>query len=546
MSHAFHSVLMEPMLEEFRRVVEGVSFGPARLAVVSTLSGGVAGAEFDTPEYWVRQVREAVRFADAVDWLAGEGVSTFLEVGPDAALSPMAVRCLDDQACVVPFQRREQDETVTALRALAELFVHGTPVDWTKTLPGAPSRQVPLPTYAFQHERYWLPGPALRGSADGALDAGFWDVVERGDAEELSRVLAVAGDASLGEVVPALASWRRGRRERFEVDGWRYRAVWRPARVGAGAGVGLSGRWLVVIPSGGAEQADVRAVLAALDAAGAEVVPVEVAAGGLDRAELTVQLSELTDHPASVVSLLAVRDEEEVAATAVAAADALVLVQALGDAGIDAPLWCVTRGAVSVGDSDGVVSAGQAGVWGLGRVVALEHPGRWGGLIDLPAPGEIAAAETSAAVSSGAIDVPAVYGQTAERLVAVLAGAFSGEDQVAVRAAGVFVRRVVPAPVRSSSAGVGELSQLVGGTVLVTGGTGGLGAEVARWLAGEGVGRLLLVSRRGVEAPGVAGLVAELAELGCAASVVACDVSDRAALAEVLAGVPAEFPLCGV
>ncbi|WP_157876900.1 type I polyketide synthase, partial [Streptomyces graminilatus] len=79
-SHAFHSVLMEPMLEEFRRVVEGVSFGPARLAVVSTLSGGVAGAEFGTPEYWVRQVREAVRFADAVEWLAGEGVSTFLEV----------------------------------------------------------------------------------------------------------------------------------------------------------------------------------------------------------------------------------------------------------------------------------------------------------------------------------------------------------------------------------------------------------------------------------------------------------------------------------
>ncbi|WP_241827210.1 acyltransferase domain-containing protein, partial [Streptomyces graminilatus] len=278
-SHAFHSVLMEPMLEEFRRVVEGVSFGPARLSVVSTLSGGVAGAEFSTPEYWVRQVREAVRFADAVEWLAGEGVSTFLEVGPDAALSPMAVRCLDDQACVVPFQRREQDETVTALRALAELFVHGTPVDWTKTLPGAPSRQVPLPTYAFQHERYWPAAvTGMGGGADFGLDAAFWDVVEREDPEELSRVLAVAGDASLGEVVPALASWRRGRRERFEVDGWRYRAVWRPAPVGPSAEQRLSGRWLAVIPAGTAEQADIREVLAALSAAGAEVVPVEVGA----------------------------------------------------------------------------------------------------------------------------------------------------------------------------------------------------------------------------------------------------------------------------
>ncbi|HEY8978301.1 MAG TPA: type I polyketide synthase [Streptomyces sp.] len=170
-SHAFHSVLMEPMLEEFRRVVEEVSFAPARLAVVSTLSGGVAGAEFSTPEYWVRQVREAVRFADAIEWLAGEEVSTFLEVGPDAALSPMAARCLDDGAAVVPLQRREQDETATALHALAELFVHGTPVDWTKTLPSAPSRQVPLPTYAFQHERYWP--AAIPGGKSAATDFGL-------------------------------------------------------------------------------------------------------------------------------------------------------------------------------------------------------------------------------------------------------------------------------------------------------------------------------------------------------------------------------------
>ncbi|MDX2828665.1 type I polyketide synthase, partial [Streptomyces ipomoeae] len=155
-SHAFHSVLMEPMLEEFRRVVEGVSFGPARLAVVSTLTGGLAGAEFGTPEYWVRQVREAVRFADAVGWLGGQGVSAFLELGPDAVLSPMAVRCLGDGARVVAFQRREQDEAVTALRALAELFVHGVPVEWASTFTGTrPPRQVPLPTYAFQRERYW-------------------------------------------------------------------------------------------------------------------------------------------------------------------------------------------------------------------------------------------------------------------------------------------------------------------------------------------------------------------------------------------------------
>ncbi|WP_229914570.1 type I polyketide synthase, partial [Streptomyces capitiformicae] len=411
---------------------------------------------------------------------------------------------------------------MTALRALAELFVQGTPVDWTKTLPGVSPRQVPLPTYAFQRERYWLPSSARHGSGDGVLDAGFWDVVERGDAEELSRVLEVSGDASLGEMVPALASWRRGQRERSEVEGWRYRAVWRPVGAGSGAGLGLSGRWLVVVPSGGGERNVICEVLAALSAAGAEVVPVEVGADA-DRNTLAGRLREVAEEVVGAVSLLALGDGEEEAAVAAPVTDALVLVQALGDAGVGAPLWCVTRGAVSVGGVEQVVSVAQAGVWGLGRVVGLEQPGRWGGLLDLP----------------DVVDAAAV-----ERLVAVLAGGFPAEDQVAVRAAGVFVRRMVPAPVQAKAASSGAWR--AGGTVLVTGGTGGLGAEVARWLAGEGVGRLLLVSRRGVEAPGAAELLAELAELGCAASAVACDVSDRAALAGVLAGVPAEFPLCGV
>ncbi|HEY8978024.1 MAG TPA: SDR family NAD(P)-dependent oxidoreductase, partial [Streptomyces sp.] len=467
-SHAFHSVLMEPMLEEFRRVVESVSFAPARLAVVSTLSGGVAGAEFSTPEYWVRQVREAVRFADAIEWLAGEEVSTFLEVGPDAALSPMAARCLDDGAAVVPLQRREQDEAATALHALAELFVHGTPVDWTKTLPGTSPRQVPLPTYAFQRERYWLAGPNRR---------------------------------------PA-------------TDGWRYRAVWRPARVGSVER--LSGRWLAVVPAGAAEQADVRAVLAALGAAGAEVVPVEAGAG-VDRNTLAARLREVAEGVAGVVALPVSDDGGTATGVPSAVTATLTLVQALGDAGIQARLWCVTQGAVAVGDSgEEVATVAQAGVWGLGRVVALEHPERWGGLVDLPV-------DADAALAAG-------------RLIGILAGAAGAEDQLAVRAAGVFVRRLVAAPPVTAPEPVWRAD----GTVLVTGGTGGLGTEVARRLAGEGVEHLLLVSRRGPGSPGAAELADELEALGSRVTMVACDVSDRAALAEVLAGVPAEFPLRGV
>jgi ansamitocin polyketide synthase C len=199
----------------------------------------------------------------------------------------------------------------------------------------------------------------------------------------------------------------------------------------------------------------------------------------------------------------------------------VTLIQALGDSEVNAPLWCVTRGAVSVSAQDGLVSAEQASVWGLGRVAALEHPSRWGGLVDLP---------------------EAVDEQAVRRLAAALSGT-DGEDQLAVRASGTFVRRLVRAPLADRT-GVRQWTPR--GTVLVTGGTGGVAAHVARWLATNGAEHLVLTSRRGLKAEGAAELAEELAELGTKVTVAACDVADREALARVLAGMPPESRLTAV
>ncbi|MGM1059256.1 SDR family NAD(P)-dependent oxidoreductase, partial [Saccharothrix sp. Mg75] len=150
-SHAFHSALMEPMLDEFREVVRGLSFGEPSIPVVSTVSGAPADRLAD-PEYWVEHVRATVRFGDGLSWLRGAGVTRFLEVGPDGVLSAMG----GGDGLFTPFLRRDRDEAVTALTALATAHVHGVPVDWSAVFAGSGARVVDLPTSVFRHQRFWL------------------------------------------------------------------------------------------------------------------------------------------------------------------------------------------------------------------------------------------------------------------------------------------------------------------------------------------------------------------------------------------------------
>ncbi|MFD0278332.1 SDR family NAD(P)-dependent oxidoreductase [Kitasatospora sp. NPDC127111] len=161
-SHAFHSPLMEPMLAEFARVVASVSYRTPRLAMVSALTGEPVSEEVTDPSYWVKHVREAVRFCDAANALRAAGVRTFIEIGPDGILSGMGPQTRADaeaeatEEVWLPLLRRGRDEPRALLTALAKVFVRGLPVDWEKVFTGTGAQRVELPTYAFQRQRYWL------------------------------------------------------------------------------------------------------------------------------------------------------------------------------------------------------------------------------------------------------------------------------------------------------------------------------------------------------------------------------------------------------
>ncbi|TXC93908.1 type I polyketide synthase [Streptomyces sp. ISID311] len=167
-SHAFHSPLMDPMLDDFRTIVAGLTYSEPRIPLVSNVTGRPATPdELTTPEYWVTHAREAVRFADGIRALADDGVTTYLEIGPDAVLTAMAPPALPDDSThhFIPLLRRNRPEQPETLTALARLWTHGHPVDWTTLHTGAPIQPIDLPTYPFQRRRYWLEAAPDTGDA---------------------------------------------------------------------------------------------------------------------------------------------------------------------------------------------------------------------------------------------------------------------------------------------------------------------------------------------------------------------------------------------
>ncbi|MFI6772972.1 type I polyketide synthase [Nocardia sp. NPDC050412] len=152
------------MLAEFATVIEGLVFNRPSIALVSTVTGVRVVDEMCDASYWVGQVREAVRFADAVVAMAGMGVSRFAEVGPDAVLTPMITQILDT-VTTIALTRRHNADPSTVLTGLARLHVAGSTVDWTRYYAGSGGAKTDLPTYSFQHRRFWVTGQPQTGEA---------------------------------------------------------------------------------------------------------------------------------------------------------------------------------------------------------------------------------------------------------------------------------------------------------------------------------------------------------------------------------------------
>ncbi|MGW1375442.1 SDR family NAD(P)-dependent oxidoreductase [Streptomyces sp. NPDC002446] len=464
--YASHSAMVEPLREELTAALSGVAARTAPVPLYSTTTGEPIDTAVMGGDYWYRNLREQVRFETGTRLLAEAGFDAFVEVSPQPVLAPgieATLEAVGADAAVLSTLRRDAGGLDRFLAALAEAHVRGVRIDWSAATPDGAVAE--LPCYPFQHQPFWHTAPDRRA--------------EPAD------------------------------------EGRRYRVDWQDA---AWEAAPLTGHVLLVtgrqVPGAWYDQ-----VRTALERASATVTAVDCGGQGRAATAAALRAAAAAGEPTAVVSLLALDAPEDGAADAphLPAWRTLTLAQALGDADVEAPLWVLTRRAVAVTEDDGEPDPAQTAVCGLGRVVGLEHPTRWGGTIDLPAPDQDLLAP----------------------MTAVLARP-RDEDQVAIRAGGISVPRLVPAPADAPADAFADAPADAHGwsprgTVLVTGGTGGIGAHVARRLARAGAAHLVLTSRRGPNAPGAARLRDELAALGAGVTLAACDVADREALAALLA-----------
>ena len=468
-SHAFHSPLMEPMMEAFGEVVSEVSFSIPRVKLISNITGRpVEAASVNTADWWVRHIRNAVEFSESMNFLAQEGFRTFLEIGPHPVLNGMARSFIDAQDCQwLASLSRNANDWEQILESFSRLYVAGAPINWMGFDNGYSRGNVSLPTYPFQRSRFWLPEEGHR--SDGTTP-------ERDAAGTKAKTAPVPNPEKMQ-------------------DDWLFQVKWE-----------LQKRSL---PQENRSHERIQTCLIFSDELGfGEALSEKLGESGIncirvdrgktfskhsdrsysidpdhfdDYTQLLHSVDQTTGHaPIGCIHLWSLdhTGSEPVSAVSLEACHRLLcgsilyLTQALSsnDRKNSQRIWMITRGAQAI-EETGVEAVFQSPLWGLGRVLINEMGDMIGGLIDLD---------------------PNVL----DKDLGFLADYILEEDrekQVAYRNGSRFVGRLAPVPEIIKDFPKTKIQS--DGTYLLTGGTGGLGLEVAKWMADKGAGHVVIVGR---------------------------------------------------
>ncbi len=485
-SNAFHSPLMDPMLEAFTAVAATVELGQPTIPFVSTVSGSVEDGHAISPQYWVDHVSATVRFEAAINAVAELGVDCFVEVGPKPTLSGM-IAAFDSDILIRPSLRPGSDDRVEFTTTLGTLWSIGLEPSWDPG-DGGLRPDVDIPTYPFQRKRYWI-------------------------AESANRARGPRRDPPLDQLSTTTAPGA----------GWLYEPTWQEAS--PTSATRPTGEWLIVTDDEGWGDT----ISARLHDAGhgGHVVVADRSSTSEPLGQRLAATSPPVGGWSGVVYAAAPADVADggLVAHATTVGDLLTVTQALagqGQAlGVGGRLWVVTRNARAAGEPDVPVDLAVAPLWGFSEVIALELPSLRVSCVDLD-PNE---------PNSTALLVDELLGD-------------DDEDRIAFRNSKRLVARLRATQDVAAEQGRDRDGFSADRTYLITGGLGGLGLEAAKSIVARGVRHVVLVSRRS-PSPAAVESIKALQEVGASVTTRSVDVGDRTELSKMLTELRTTSPPLG-
>ncbi|OBF28319.1 polyketide synthase [Mycobacterium sp. ACS1612] len=532
-SHAFHSALLDPILDEFESYADRFSYRAPQRLLIDNRTGAALGRSVKLDgAYWRRHARQPVQFAKSVRTLADLNCKVLLEIGPRPVLTAAALGAWPDQVTaprVIASLRPNIADQRQITEAVADAYVMGHRPDFA-ALGHTHARKVDLPTYPFERRQYWfrdnLAADRPGRTRPDATRTQAVRLLEDGRIDELATLLG-DGDRQTIDVLTRLAAQHNQQRTTQSIADDRYEFRWEPSGAPIGAD-GLESTWILI----GEDTEAIRALVDVLTARGHKHRILGLPMSDPDEEKLAdaLRAAAVDDSTLRIV---------HVGALDVGAAPSMRsllrmqhrvlggtrrLLRAASAAEAGGPVWVVTRGAQKVTDAD-AVAPDQSCLWGFGRAASLELPQVWGGLADL--------ADGSTDEWSRLVD-----------LISTPRDATAREDQVALRGQEIYVPRLVRRDEAPSGAPV-ELRQ--DASYLVTGGLGSVGLEIAGYLAARGARHLVLTSRRTPNDAAQQRIAALGQQYGCEIRVVPADVADAHDVARLLTTVQAELaPLAGI
>ncbi|MBW4478285.1 MAG: alpha/beta fold hydrolase [Tolypothrix brevis GSE-NOS-MK-07-07A] len=548
-SHAFHSPLMEPMLREFEAVAQQVTYHQPQIPLISNVTGKLADENIATHQYWVRHVRQPVRFAQGMETLHQQGYRVFLEIGPKPILLGMGRQCLpENQEVWLPSLRPSQSDWEQMLSSLGQLYVQGAKVDWLGFDQDYTRRKVMLPTYPFQRQLYprepvqdlqKLPSVRIKSENTPIIN-----LLSQGYTAELAQQLEKAGNFSpdqvkfLPDLLAVLAQKYQQQLAKATIKDWLYQVEWKPFNISQQKPNFQLSHWLIFADSTGVGEA----LKTQLQHQGHECSLVyrgdnyQNSERGIyqinpehpqEFEQLYQAIIETSTLPIQRVIHLWSLDatcEQDLTISALESAQVLgcgsvlYLLQAL----VKNPkttlpqLWLVTRGSQPVSPSKTEqLAITQSSLWGLGRVISFEHPQLWGGLVDLD---------------------PQGLEDEAQKLLQLLADN-KKEDHLALRDRKAYIARLV----KQSLPEFESLSLRSDATYLITGGLGALGLNTAEWMVSKGAKHLVLISRR-QPAEQAQKTIERLEQAGASIHVLCADISSEQDVVRILEQVQTSLP----